>query len=146
MLIPDPDIEFLPNPDPGVKKAPNPRSGSATQLPILPGFFLNDKLDPDSFMPYPDATTGDPDSFIPNTDATFTNVFDPVGPCIPFWKKEASFAVPVLYLYGYLDNVTVQGAAAEFEPGLWIRIHFFRIRIQSLRLETNTDPDPDPGL
>jgi hypothetical protein len=23
-----------------------------------------------------------------------------------------------------------------------IRIHFFRIRIQSLRLETNTDPDP----
>jgi hypothetical protein len=23
---------------------------------------------------------------------------------------------------------------------LWIRIHFFRIRIQSLTLETNTDP------
>jgi hypothetical protein len=23
-------------------------------------------------------------------------------------------------------------------------IHFFQIRIQSLRLETNTDPDPDP--
>jgi hypothetical protein len=29
-------------------------------------------------------------------------------------------------------------------PGLWIRIHFFRIRIQSLMLDTNTDPDPDP--
>ncbi len=28
--------------------------------------------------------------------------------------------------------------------GLWIRIHFFRIRIQSMMLETNTDPDPDP--
>jgi hypothetical protein len=30
--------------------------------------------------------------------------------------------------------------------GLWIRIHFsrIRIRIQSLMLETNTDPDPDP--
>jgi hypothetical protein len=27
---------------------------------------------------------------------------------------------------------------------LWIRIHFFRIRIQSLMLETNTDPDPNP--
>ncbi len=28
--------------------------------------------------------------------------------------------------------------------GLWIRIHFFRIRIriQSMMLETNTDPDP----
>jgi hypothetical protein len=30
------------------------------------------------------------------------------------------------------------------KAGLWIRIHFFRIRIQSLRLETNTDPDPIP--
>jgi len=29
-----------------------------------------------------------------------------------------------------------------FQPGLWIRIHFLRIRIQSLLLETNTDPDP----
>ncbi len=28
------------------------------------------------------------------------------------------------------------------DPGLWIRIHFFRIR--SMMLETNTDPDPDP--
>ena len=28
--------------------------------------------------------------------------------------------------------------------GLWIRIHFLRIQIQSLMLETNTDPDPDP--
>jgi hypothetical protein len=27
---------------------------------------------------------------------------------------------------------------------LWIRINFFRIRIQSLMLQTNTDPDPDP--
>ncbi len=31
-----------------------------------------------------------------------------------------------------------------FHSGLWIRIHFFRIRIQSLMLEANTDPDPDP--
>ncbi len=31
-----------------------------------------------------------------------------------------------------------------FKTGLWIRINFFRIRIQSLMLETNTDPDPDP--
>ncbi len=30
-----------------------------------------------------------------------------------------------------------------YPAGLWIRIHFFRIRIQSLRLETNTDPNPD---
>jgi hypothetical protein len=33
------------------------------------------------------------------------------------------------------------------DPGsavLWIRIHFFRIWIQSLTLETNTDPDYDP--
>jgi hypothetical protein len=30
------------------------------------------------------------------------------------------------------------------DPGLWIRIHFLRIRIQSLMLETNTDPDTDP--
>ncbi len=29
-----------------------------------------------------------------------------------------------------------------YAPGLWIRIIFFRIRIQSLMLETNTDPDP----
>ncbi len=29
-----------------------------------------------------------------------------------------------------------------FCAGLWIRINFFRIRIQSLMLETNTDPDP----
>jgi hypothetical protein len=29
-----------------------------------------------------------------------------------------------------------------FFPGLWIRIHFFRIRIQSMTLEANTDPDP----
>jgi hypothetical protein len=28
--------------------------------------------------------------------------------------------------------------------GLWIRIHFLRIRIQSLMVEANTDPDPDP--
>ncbi len=26
--------------------------------------------------------------------------------------------------------------------GLWIRIHFFRIRIQNLRMNINTDPDP----
>ncbi len=31
-----------------------------------------------------------------------------------------------------------------FWTGLWIRINFFRIRIQSLMLETNTDPVPDP--
>jgi hypothetical protein len=32
------------------------------------------------------------------------------------------------------------------EPGLWIRIHFLRIRIrtQSLMVEANTDLDPDP--
>ncbi len=30
-------------------------------------------------------------------------------------------------------------------PGLWIRFHFLRIRIQSLMMETNTDPDPDPN-
>ncbi len=32
----------------------------------------------------------------------------------------------------------------SYLSGLWIRIHFFRIRIQSLMLETNTDPVPDP--
>ncbi len=32
----------------------------------------------------------------------------------------------------------------RFQTGLWTRIHFSRIRIQSLMLETNTDPDPDP--
>jgi len=33
-----------------------------------------------------------------------------------------------------------------FEAGLWIRIHFLRIRIriQWIRMEANTDPDPDP--
>jgi hypothetical protein len=30
MLIPDPDLDFLPIPDPGIKKAPDPGSGSAT--------------------------------------------------------------------------------------------------------------------
>jgi hypothetical protein len=35
----------------------------------------------------------------------------------------------------------IPGYAREL-PVLWIRIHFFRIRIQSLTLETNTDPDP----
>ncbi len=31
-------------------------------------------------------------------------------------------------------------------PGLWIRIHFLRIRIriQWIRMEANTDTDPDP--
>jgi hypothetical protein len=29
--------------------------------------------------------------------------------------------------------------------GLWIRIHFLRIRIQWIRMEANTDPDPDPA-
>jgi hypothetical protein len=28
------------------------------------------------------------------------------------------------------------------DPGLWIRIHFFRIRIQHLRMDTSPDPDP----
>jgi hypothetical protein len=28
--------------------------------------------------------------------------------------------------------------------GLWIRIHFLRIRIQWIRMEANTDPDTDP--
>jgi hypothetical protein len=32
--------------------------------------------------------------------------------------------------------------APVWKAGLWIRIHFFLIRIQSLMLETNTDPDP----
>jgi hypothetical protein len=32
MLIPDPDLDFLPIPDPGAKKALDPRSGSATLL------------------------------------------------------------------------------------------------------------------
>ncbi len=33
----------------------------------------------------------------------------------------------------------------DLDPaGLWIRIHFLRIRIQSLILEANTDTDPDP--
>jgi hypothetical protein len=36
------------------------------------------------------------------------------------------------------------GIRILFKPGLWIRIHFLRIRIQSLMLETNTDPDTDP--
>ncbi len=31
-----------------------------------------------------------------------------------------------------------------FLAGLWIRIHFLRIRIQWIRMEANTDPDPDP--
>ena len=39
--------------------------------------------------------------------------------------------------------------AASYESqclaaGLWIRINFLRIRIQSLMLEANTDPDPNP--
>jgi hypothetical protein len=34
--------------------------------------------------------------------------------------------------------------ATILSAGLWIRINFFRIRIQSLMLETNTDPDTDP--
>jgi hypothetical protein len=33
---------------------------------------------------------------------------------------------------------------AALHPGLRIRIHFIRIRIQHFRL--NTNPDPDPGL
>ncbi len=44
-----------------------------------------------------------------------------------------------------LDNGEA-GEAVTFIAGLWIRIHFFwiriRIRIQSLMLETHTDPDP----
>jgi hypothetical protein len=32
---------------------------------------------------------------------------------------------------------------ANILAGLWIRIHFLRIRIQSLMLEANTDPNPD---
>jgi hypothetical protein len=31
---------------------------------------------------------------------------------------------------------------SQLSAGLWIRINFSRIRIQSLRLETNPDPDP----
>ncbi len=33
-----------------------------------------------------------------------------------------------------------------FKAGLWIRIHFLRIRIriQWIRMEANTDTDPDP--
>ncbi len=32
-----------------------------------------------------------------------------------------------------------------WQPVLWIRIHFFRIRIRSVPLETNTDPDSGSG-
>ncbi len=34
MIIPDPDLDFLPISDPGVKKAPDPGSGSATLVKI----------------------------------------------------------------------------------------------------------------
>ncbi len=43
----------------------------------------------------------------------------------------------VIYLYG--SGSSHQQAK---KSGLWIRIHFLRIRIQSLMLEVNTDPDP----
>ncbi len=35
---------------------------------------------------------------------------------------------------------------SSLKPGLWIRIHFLRIRIriQWIRMEANTDPDTDP--
>jgi hypothetical protein len=45
-------------------------------------------------------------------------------------------------LLGALEGVGPENL--DFFSGLWIRINFFRIRIQSLMLETNTDPDPDP--
>ena len=43
---------------------------------------------------------------------------------------------------GNLKNFTRLRAFSPVcrRAGLWIRIHFFRIRIQSLMLETNTDP------
>jgi hypothetical protein len=43
------------------------------------------------------------------------------------------------------DTIThlIHGVTVQV-PGLWIRVLFFRIRIQSLMLETNTDPDPEP--
>ncbi len=43
--------------------------------------------------------------------------------------------------FGYSHRT--EAAADQNLAGLWIRIHFFQIRIQSLMLETNTDPDPD---
>jgi hypothetical protein len=44
------------------------------------------------------------------------------------------------------EKISVKfGKFASFCAVLWIRIHFFRIRIQSLTLETNTDPDLDSG-
>ena len=33
---------------------------------------------------------------------------------------------------------------SKLKAGLWIRIHFLRIRIQWIRMEANTDPDTDP--
>jgi hypothetical protein len=40
----------------------------------------------------------------------------------------------------------VTNSKLSVQTGLWIRIHFFRIRIciQHLRMNTNTDPDPEP--
>jgi hypothetical protein len=43
MLIPDPDLEFLPIPDPGVKKAPDPGSGSATLRKTINSYILAEK-------------------------------------------------------------------------------------------------------
>ncbi len=37
---------------------------------------------------------------------------------------------------------------SRVQPGLWIRIHFLRIRIriQWIRMDANTDTDTDPDL
>jgi hypothetical protein len=46
--------------------------------------------------------------------------------------------VPMTYFTFFRGTMGVRG----LNPGLRIRIHFIRIRIQHFRL--NTDPDPDP--
>jgi hypothetical protein len=53
------------------------------------------------------------------------------------------FPVPVHLSF---DGERFMAGLKEFlEAGLWIRIHFLRIRIriQWIRMEANTDPDPD---
>jgi hypothetical protein len=60
-------------------------------------------------------------------------------------KKMNTDPQPWMKLTDMAQGFKETGKVFEFCPGLWIRLHFLRIRIriQSL-LEANTDPNPDP--
>ncbi len=111
-------LSWIPDPGSRVKKIPDPWSASKNLITV----FFTRKF----FSKLSEIWSG----MFPNPDLDF---FYPSRNQIQGSKRHR---IP--------DPGYGSASMLALPAGLWICIHFLRIRIQSLMLEANTDPDPNP--